>query len=108
MKLPYPQTEKGIQQAIIEWLQYKGYFVWRHNSGMVRTAHDTMVRMGVAGMPDVFALKDGFLIGVEVKRPGRKPTDIQERMLNELREHGAGTVVATSVEDMERYLKLLL
>ena len=74
---------------------------------MVRTIHNTMVRMGVAGMPDVFALKDGFLIGVEVKRPGKKPTDIQERMMKELREHGAGTVVATSVEDVERYLKLL-
>ena len=74
---------------------------------MVRTAHNTMVRMGVAGMPDVFALKDGFLIGVEVKRPGRKPTDIQERMLKELRDHGCGTCVATCVEDIEKYLKLL-
>lgn len=107
MKLPYRSTEHAIQQTIIDWLQYKGFMVWRHNSGMVRTAHNTMVRMGVAGMPDVFALKDGFLIGVEIKRPGNKPTDIQERMLKELREHGAGTIVATSVDDVERYLKLL-
>lgn len=107
MKTPYRASEHAIMQSILEWLYYKGWMCWRHNSGMVRTIHNTMVRMGVAGMPDVFALKDGFLIGVEVKRPGKKPTDIQERMMKELREHGAGTVVATSVEDVERYLKLL-
>ena len=107
MKPPYRQTEHGIQQAIIEWLQYKGYFVWRHNSGMVRTMGNTMVRMGVAGMPDVFALKDGFLIGVEVKKKGNKPTDIQERMLKELRDHGCGTCIAHSVDELEKWLKLL-
>ena len=107
MKKPYRALEHAIQQQIIEWLQYKGWFVWRQNSGMVMTNHNTLVRMGTAGMPDVFALKDGLLIGVEVKQPGKKATDIQERMLEELRNHGAGTIVTHSVDELERWLKII-
>ena len=108
MKIKQPvQTEHQIQQAVIEWLQYKKWFVWRHNSGMVRTVHNTMVRMGVAGMPDVFALKDGQLLGIEVKRPGKKPTDIQQRMMDDLTKYGAQCMVVTSTEDLEVKLKAL-
>lgn len=107
MKIPSEVTEHAIQQSIIEWLQYKNWFVWRHNSGMVQTIHNTMVRMGVAGMPDVFALKDGLLIGVEVKRPGKKATELQEQMLKELENHGGRTIIAHSVEEVEQWIKLL-
>ena len=84
-----------------------GWLVWRNNSGMVQTARGHMVKMGMAGLPDLFAIKDGLLLGVEVKRPGKKPTEIQERMLGELREHGAATVVATCIEDLRNYIKLV-
>lgn len=105
----FEPSEHQIQNAILEWLQYKGWMVWRNNSGvipMTANGKTRLIKMGMAGLPDLFALKDGFLLGVEVKRPGNKPTVIQERMLFELRNHGAGTCVAHSVEELETWLKL--
>lgn len=99
--------EHIIQNAIADWLGYKGWFVWRNNSGVIRTISGSYVHMGMAGLPDLFALKNGTLLGVEVKRPGKKPTDIQEQMLAALRLNGALAIVATSTEDVDAYLKSL-
>lgn len=50
----------------------------------------------------MWAVKDGRLLCVEVKRPGNKPTDTQRMVMAELEAHGARCLVATSVEDVRR------
>lgn len=97
--------EHLIQNAIADWLMYKGFLVWRNNTGVIRTNKGSYIHMGMTGMPDLFALRDGMLLGVEVKQPGKKPTDIQTVMLKALADHGAQTLIATSVEDIETYLE---
>jgi hypothetical protein len=86
---------------------YRGWFVWRNNSGIIRTQKGSFVKMGMAGLPDLFAVKDGHLLGVEVKRPGKHPSSVQERMLAELRDHGAYTIVVSSIDELEKSLKLI-
>ena len=93
-------SEHDIQNAIYGYLGALGWLVWRNNSGMVKTDKGYMIKMGRAGLPDLFALKDGILLGVEVKKPGKKPTEIQEYMLQDLQKHGAQTIVATSIDDV--------
>lgn len=107
----YPeQTEHQIQSAILEYLPYLGVFAWRNNSGMLalndKYGKKRMVKMGMAGLPDILGVQRGTgrLIAIEVKRPGRKPTDIQQRMLQELTDHGALAFVATSIEDVQQHL----
>ena len=95
-------SEHQIQNAIYGYLAALGWLVWRNNSGRIPTPSGHMITMGRPGLPDLFAIKDGILLGVEVKRPGKKPTDIQNYMLEDLRKHGARTVVATSIEDVQK------
>lgn len=100
-------SEHLIQHSIQEWLMYRGWFVWRNNSGVVRTQTGSFIKMGMAGLPDLFAVKNGKLLGIEVKKPGKHPTAVQERMLQELRDHGAYTIVVSSIDQLEKALGLI-
>ena len=65
------------------------------------------MKVGQPGLPDVFAIKDGVLAAVEVKRKGNKPTQLQQMMLKDLEDHGAWTLVAYSVSDVEKKFKIV-
>jgi hypothetical protein len=106
----YQPTEHEIQTAIIGWLQYHKWMVWRNNSGMIATGvgkYRRMIKLGTPGLPDIFAVKDGILAGIEVKKPGNKATDLQKMMLKDLEDHGAWTLVAYSVDDVEKKFKVI-
>ncbi|MDQ2831836.1 MAG: VRR-NUC domain-containing protein [Chloroflexota bacterium] len=92
--------ERAIQAAIIEYLRWRGFYVQRLNSGAARVESGHLIRMAAAGTPDVLAIKDGRALFVEVKRPGNKPTALQQAMMETLRGYGARCLVATSVEDL--------
>ena len=104
-------TEHQIQSSILEWLPYLGVFAWRNNSGMIaltgKDGKPRMIKMGMAGLPDILGIQKstGRLVAIEVKRPGKKPTDIQQRMLQELTDYGALAFVATNIEDVQAKLK---
>lgn len=108
-------TEKQIQQTIINFLKYKGFFVLRLNSGRIPTSKGKMVNLAPKGTPDIMAFRnprtcgcmkcDGVsLIFVEVKRKGNKPTFAQEQMMKELEFYGSRCLVAHSVEELEKLL----
>ncbi len=100
-RCPPAIPERAIQAACIEYLRYRGYYVQRLNSGGIRDARHNLVTLAAAGTPDVLAIKDGWALFVEVKRPGNKPTARQEAMMETLRSYGARCLVATSVEDLQ-------
>lgn len=119
-------TEQQIQQTIINFLKYKGYYVQRMNTGVIRSTYkgrDRMIRMSATGTPDIMAFKQvkqlmekhenyeivklepGVnLLFIEVKRPGNKPTPAQTMMMEELTAYGARCIVATCIEDVEKHL----
>jgi hypothetical protein len=121
-------TEAQIQQQIIGFLRFQGFYVQRLNSGMLpmgEGASRRMIRMTKAGTPDLMAFRSIHekilltapgqrsiertrvqLVFIEVKRPGKKPTMLQSQVMAELEEHGALCMVATSIEDIERQLAL--
>ncbi len=106
MKKPFQETEKGIQQAIENYLKYKGYYTMRLNSGKFLVGK-TMVRGQERGTPDLMAfnraLQSGLvhLLFIEVKRPGKHPTYLQEQKMKELETYGARCIVAHSVSELE-------
>lgn len=126
-----PAREADLVRAVIQYLNARGAFAWRNQSGMIRGAHKGKpwaVRMGVKGMPDVLAVwpypvvvavsspnprlqRDdgrryciGQLVAVECKRHPNKPTKDQEATMAELRKRGALVVVAYSVADVANAL----
>lgn len=114
-------TEHQIQDQIIQLLGMRGYYVQRMNSGAMFTGEGRnrrMVRMNKAGTPDIMAFAPKHfsvnkewapvelvdLLFIEVKRPGKKPTELQRMKMEELESFGARCIVAHSVEEMEAAL----
>lgn len=116
--LPGP-TEHQIMTSIVGFLQWKGYYVQRMNSGKFVVgagASRRMIQGARPGTPDIMAFKlvPGMFLGshsvanllfVEVKRPGKKATPLQEAVMAELEGQGARCLIAHSVEEVEEALK---
>lgn len=107
-------TETDLQRAIIDTLLWDDWLVLRVNQGAMRRDSD-LIRFAYwqalgsdeshAGISDVMALKDGTLLLIEVKLPGKYTTAEQDRFLQAARDHGAVGLIARSVEDLDPYLE---
>jgi hypothetical protein len=61
--------------------------------------------MQMSGVPDLLCLKNGRAVFLEVKQPGKKPTDLQVHRIKEIREIGGAVAeVVTSKKEAEEIL----
>jgi hypothetical protein len=102
-------SEHDIQNSIIDWLQIKGAYVLRVNSGATKVegnnGKERYIRMAPAGTPDIIACwPGGLFLGIEVKAPGNEPTQKQRETLDLIRTTGGLDVVAYSIDDVEEAL----
>jgi Holliday junction resolvase len=84
MKTP----EGKIQADIIKYL--KENKIWN----MRYTASTTY------GMPDIIAIYNGYFVGIEVKTPTGRATELQQRMKDSIEKAGGYHIFATSVESV--------
>lgn len=89
-----PMKESEIQAAIREFLRWRGWFVIKiHQSlGSYR------------GIADLYALKDGRSLWIEVKTAKGQQTEYQRQFEADIKAHGGEYLVARSVEDVVEYL----
>ena len=96
--------EKDIQKAILDYLIYRNITAWRTNSGMsFRTYKDKVFvqRMAPKGTSDIIGiLNDGRFLAIEVKRPGKKATEEQQKFIDMINKKGGLAFVATSIDDV--------
>jgi predicted mannosyl-3-phosphoglycerate phosphatase (HAD superfamily) len=52
-------------------------------------------------VPDLLALKMGRAVFLEIKQPGKKPSELQAYRIDQLRKQGFEVIVATSKTDIE-------
>lgn len=72
------QPEARLQRKIQDALKLEGYFVFKvHGSEMM-----------MAGLPDLIVCAHGLFIGLEVKMPGEKPSNIQTHVHGKIRAAG--------------------
>lgn len=77
-------TEQQIQSKRIKQLEAEGYYVIK------------LIRTNKNGIPDLLAIPPGSeVLFSEVKRPGQKPSKLQEYRIKELNNHGIKTEVYT-------------
>lgn len=118
--------EKAIQSQIMGVLRANGYYVQRMNSGSTSASYTykrgprrgmtnrRFIKAAAAGTPDIMAFKKiiavvgtyAQLVFIEVKRPGKEPTMLQNLRMEELTDHGAFCMVATSPEEVAKKLHL--
>ena len=105
-------TEKEIQSAILDYLRLhpKVAFVGRFNRGVMQSSYqgrESYVQFNtLRGFPDIHGcLKGGRALYIEVKRPGRKPTEDQAAFLAKAEAAGALAITATSAEQVAEALR---
>lgn len=72
-----------------------------HTVGQFYTKYGAIVNIGNHGESDIFGhrISDGKAIYIEVKLPGEKPRDDQQKFLDAMKRAGAITGCAHSVEE---------
>ena len=88
-------AETKIQRDIQKFLNDNRILNWRNSD------------MKTSGMPDLMACFRGFLIGLEVKTPTGRPTEVQTHKIKLIKEAGGYGIFPTSVEDVRNLLKLI-
>jgi hypothetical protein len=105
-------SEADVQKSILAYLKYMGVRAWRQNVGAVSAEHNgrkRFVRFGERGAADVHGvLPGGRYIAVEVKKPGKKPTDAQLLWLRAIDAAGGLAFWASSVEEVQRVVTAVL
>lgn len=95
--------ESSIQRAILDYLEALGICHWRCNLGGVRARGASgggWAKNPMKGFPDIAALIEGKLVGIEVKRPGGTMSPEQRMWRDKLNNAGARYIIATSVADV--------
>lgn len=92
-------TERQVAEQIWQWLSWRGWSVFRQQSGLFRRVQDEQrVRVGKVGMADWYAVRPfergtgpsllfEFMF-LEIKAPGKKPTPVQQEWLAIKRSEG--------------------
>jgi hypothetical protein len=103
--------EKSVQSEVVGWLEARGAFVLRVNSGGLKVGSRFIRFNSKKGCSDLLACIDGVFVAIEMKRPtvaGRKPneaTELQASFLDGVRSAGGLGFVARGVGDVEAALK---
>ena len=90
--------EQDIQTAIMNYISSIGGLPVKFNN------------MGIyakAGVSDILACIKGRFVAIEVKRPGKKPSDLQERFLDAVNTIGGLAFWADSLQEVKDKLKEL-
>lgn len=100
---PGGESEASVQRLILDYLEHKGVFHWRANSGMawVKKGGGGMrpIKLNPEGTPDILLVaKGGRLVGVEVKKPGGRLGDAQKAWMERAGSLGVLCLVVTSLD----------
>ena|SRR3990167_692024 len=97
--------EKDIQKIVLDYLRFKKIFHWRNNTGAYKTPTGGFLRFGAIGSPDVFAVKNGRIYGLEVKTVKGTQSDVQRRWSEEFTVNGGLYFIIRSLEDIIQLFK---
>jgi Holliday junction resolvase len=92
--MPETKSEKSITNSVIRLLKSEGFWTLKVHGGPMQRA----------GLPDILAIKGGEAWWLEVKRPGKHPTELQIRRLQQLEDAGSVVGVVHSVAEARQML----
>lgn len=95
-----PSSEHATQTAILQYLALKKIFSWRNNTGAIKTQEGRFLRFGAVGSPDIFAVQNGKVYGIEVKADTGKLSDMQKDWGDRFSQSGGVYIVARSIDDI--------
>ncbi len=104
--------ENEIQKTIIDYLLLNQIFCWRNNTGVARyqdrNGESRFIKYGKVGSSDIIGiLPDGRFLAIEVKAPGKEPTERQAEFLQSIAENNGVAIVATSLNEVINDIEML-
>lgn len=84
-----------------------GHTVFRNNTGRLQNKFGAWVNYGLCkGSSDLIGwTKDGRFLAIEVKAPGKKPTDAQLNFIDKVNDAGGVAFCTDKVSDIYIFLK---
>lgn len=79
--------ERDIEAKVVKWAKANDWLTYKFVSPSQR------------GVPDRIFIKDGVVVFVEFKAPGKWPTKLQQLAMHKLRSQGAKVFWSDSAED---------
>lgn len=76
-----------VEEKIVEFAEKQGWLVRK------------MVYAGRRGCPDRWFFRNGKIVIIEFKKPGKEPDGLQAREIKKLREHGIRVHVIDNIAD---------
>ena len=87
--------EKKVEEAVCKHAKTLGYLVYKFTSPQRRSVPDR-----------ILISPSGKVLFVEFKAPGKRPTKMQERELNRLKEQGQVVKVVDNIEQGKHFVEL--
>lgn len=84
--------ERDIEAKVVKWAKANGWLTYKFVSPSQR------------GVPDRIFIKDGYVVFVEFKAPGKKPTPLQAQTIRKLKEAECEVWVCDDAEQGIRWL----
>jgi len=76
------------------------------NVGAATDSTGRLVRFGFPGLSDIIGqLADGRFLAVEVKRPGKNPTETQKAFLDRVAKYSGVAYTVHSVDELDKFIK---
>ena len=103
--------EKDLVKSALDYLNIRKIFCWRHNTGAILSEYKgktRFMRFGQVGSPDIFALINGDLFGLECKGTGGKQSPDQKNYQKRFEKAGGIYLLIYSLEDLEMGLRFVL
>ncbi|HEY2471042.1 MAG TPA: VRR-NUC domain-containing protein [Terracidiphilus sp.] len=91
------EKESEVQRAILDYLELKGIFHYRNNSGAFKREDGHLYRFGALGSPDIVCVIKGQYVGIEVKGTDGKQSDHQKKFQRQLEAMGGKYILAYSI-----------
>lgn len=84
-------TEKDVRRVCKDYLEVKGWFVFYLLQGLGC----------YPGATDMISIKDGRVLFIEIKRPGRgRQSDRQKQFQRDIEEHGGEYILTNDLDDL--------
>lgn len=80
--------ETVLVRQILNYCSYQNLLFWRNQSGMIKTPTGGLIKMAIAGSPDIIGCYKGQFIGVECKVGKNKQSQLQLDFAKRLENNG--------------------
>jgi len=98
-------SEAAVLKRVMLEASKMGLLLWRNNTGALKDHQGRLVRYGLCvGSSDLIGIYKGRFVAIEVKAPGKKPTEEQYKFMQAIVNNGG---IAFWIDD-EKNLKSLL